>query len=400
MIRTLLFSTLYPSSVRPSHGIFVETRLKHLLSGGEVQTRVVAPVPWFPSSRPMFGEWAVMAKTPRHELRNGIEVWHPRYALPPKIGTTMAPLLLALGACSTVGRLIAEYGDFDLIDAHYYYPDGAAAALLGRWFRKPFVVTARGTDLNLLPDFAVPRRWIKWTKSRAAASIFVCQALQDRLEEIDQTARPQRVLRNGVDLQLFQCRDPEESRARLGLSSGRWIVSVGHLIVRKGHDVAIESLPLLPDDAKLAIVGDGVERSRLVALAKKLGVSDRVLFAGARPQAELSYWYSAAEALVLCSTREGWPNVLLEAMACGTPVVATAVWGTPEVVAAPVAGRLITDRSPEALAHALLEILSAPKRSADVRHYASGFSWDATTKGQIELFREVLAGTQGVAREY
>jgi teichuronic acid biosynthesis glycosyltransferase TuaC len=389
VIRTLLFSTLYPSSVRPNHGIFVETRLRHLLSSGAVQTRVVAPVPWFPSTHDRFGRWAKMARTPHHERRNGVEVWHPRYPLPPKIGTSVAPLLLALGARKTVAHLLAE-GDFDLFDAHYYYPDGAAAALLSRWLNKPFVITARGTDLTLLPQFAIPRRWIKWTKSQAAASAFVSQALKKTLDEIGGPKSRERVLRNGVDLELFQRHDPQASRKRLGLSAGRWLVSVGNLVPLKGHDIVIRSLASLPDDTKLAIVGDGPERTRLERLAGDLGLSERVSIAGAKPQAELPFWYSAAECLILCSTREGWPNVLLEAMACGTPVVATAVWGIPEVVSTPVAGRLIGERTPSAVARAVLELIGSPKQPEAVRRYASSFTWQETTNGQIDLFREVL----------
>jgi teichuronic acid biosynthesis glycosyltransferase TuaC len=396
-MRTLLFSTLYPSSVRPNHGIFVETRLRHLLSSGAVQTRVVAPVPWFPSTHERFGRWAKMARTPQYERRNGVEVWHPRYPLPPKIGTSVAPLLLALGARNTVARLLAE-GDFDLFDAHYYYPDGAAAALLSRWFKKPFVITARGTDLTLLPQLAIPRRWIKWTKSQAAASAFVSQALKNTLDEIGGPKSRERVLRNGVDLELFQRHDPQASRTRLGLSAGRWLVSVGNLVPLKGHDIVIRSLASLPDDTKLAIVGDGPERNRLERLARDLGLSERVLIAGPKPQAELPFWYSAAECLLLCSSREGWPNVLLEAMACGTPVVATAVWGIPEVVSTPVVGRLIEERTPSALARAVLELIGSPKQPEAVRRYASSFSWQETTKGQIDLFREILDSERNARR--
>ena len=118
-VRSLLFSTLYPSSNRPGHGIFVETRLRHLLLSGEVESRVVAPVPWFPSRDPRFGDWSRLAATPRWETHNGIDVWHPRYLLPPKIGMNVAPLMLALGAYPTLRKLKAEGFDFDVIDAHY-----------------------------------------------------------------------------------------------------------------------------------------------------------------------------------------------------------------------------------------------------------------------------------------
>ncbi|WP_201744886.1 hypothetical protein, partial [Escherichia coli] len=120
----LSFSTLYPSSVRPTHGIFVETRLRELLKSGRVESRVVAPVPWFPSTQPRWGEYAKFAATPAREQRNGIDVLHPRYLLAPKVGMSSAPLTLALGARAALRQLIDEGFDFDLIDAHYYYPDG------------------------------------------------------------------------------------------------------------------------------------------------------------------------------------------------------------------------------------------------------------------------------------
>lgn len=149
-MKVLLFSSLFPSSVRPVHGIFVETRLRELIKTECVQAKVVAPVPWFPSKAERFGEYARFAATPRFERRNGLDVYHPRYALLPKIGMHLAPYAMALGALPTLLRLQKEGFDFDLIDAHYYYPDGVAAGLLAKRLGKPFVVTARGTDLNLI----------------------------------------------------------------------------------------------------------------------------------------------------------------------------------------------------------------------------------------------------------
>jgi hypothetical protein len=169
MIRTLLFSTLYPSSVRPSHGIFVETRLRHLLSSGEVETRVVAPVPWFPFRDPRFGEYARHAAVPAHEVRNGIDVAHPRYLLLPKAGMNLAPASLARAGLKAARRLIAEGYDFDLIDAHYFYPDGVAATMIGKALNKPVVITARGTDINLIPKYDRPRRMILQAAEDCAA---------------------------------------------------------------------------------------------------------------------------------------------------------------------------------------------------------------------------------------
>jgi glycosyltransferase involved in cell wall biosynthesis len=389
-LKTLLFSTLFPSSARPNHGVFVETRLRQLLATGEVETTVVAPVPWFPSSNVRFGGWAKFAATPKRETRNGVEVWHPRYPLPPKVGMSVAPLALALGARATLARLISDGFDFDLIDAHYYYPDGAAAALLARWFGKPFVVTARGSDLYVLPRYAIPRRWIRWTERSAAASITVSEALRQQLLQLGGDPNRVRLARNGIDLAAFRLEDRGAARSRLGLPHGRWIISVGNLIGAKGHHVAVEAIGALPQDVQLAIIGDGPDRARLEKLALDRGVAARVRLVGALPQAALVDWYNAADVLVLCSSSEGWPNVLLEALACGTRVVATAVGGIPEVVRSPVAGRLIAERNADVLAAAVLDVLRDSVSRSDVRSYASAFDWKETTDEQLTLFRAVV----------
>ena len=389
-MKVLLFSSLYPSTVRPIHGIFVETRLRELLKTGQVQAQVVAPVPWFPSKSPRFGEYAQFAATPRFEHRNGLDVHHPRYLLLPKVGMNLAPYTLALGALPTVRRLQREGFDFDLIDAHYYYPDGVAAGLLAKWLGKPFFVTARGTDLNLIPEYPFPRKLILKTASAASGSIGVCKALIDSLEQLGADPVKLHTLRNGVDLERFTPEPRELARQRLGLQTqGPYLLSVGHLIERKGHHIAIEALVALPG-VTLLIAGSGPEERALKSLASRLGVSDRVHWAGVVPQAELRWWYSAADVLTLCSSREGWANVLLEAMACGTPVIATDIWGTSEVVSTEAAGRLIERRDARALADAWQDLMSSMPARPTTRQYAEGFSWDATTQGQRQLFEDVI----------
>lgn len=390
MIRTLLFSTLYPSSVRPSHGIFVETRLRHLLASGQVETRVVAPVPWFPFKHPRFGEYAKHAAVPAHEIRNGIDVAHPRYVLLPKIGMNMAPASLARAGLKAARQLIAQGFDFDLIDAHYFYPDGVAATMIGQALGKPVVITARGTDINLIPQYDKPRRMILQAAKECVAMITVCQALKEALIELGAPAEKITVLRNGVDLELFHPEDKPSARAAFGMNDRFAIASVGHLIERKGHHLAIEALAQITD-AELYIAGGGEEETRLRALADRLGVTARVHFLGAMPQARLRTLYSAVDCLVLASSREGWANVLLEAMACGTPVVATNVWGTPEVVAAPEAGVLMDERSAGGIVRAITRLRQAlPTRSA-TRAYAERFGWQPTTDGQLALFQQILA---------
>ena len=393
-VRILLFSSLFPSSQRPIHGIFVETRLRELIKTGQVQAKVVAPVPWFPFKGARFGDYGLYAATPKFEQRNGLDVYHPRYLLPPKVGMNVAPYTMALGALATVRKLQRQGFDFDLIDAHYYYPDGVAAGLLAKWLGKPFVVTARGTDLNLIPEFPFPRKLILQTAAQASASIGVCQALMDTLQGLGADAKKLHALRNGVDLQRFVPESRDTARQRLGLPvSGKLLLSVGHLVERKGHFVAIDALPLLPPDVRLLIAGGGPDRAALQRQAEKLGVAERVQFVGVVPQTDLKWWYSAADALALCSSREGWANVLLESMACGTPVIATNIWGTPDVVSSPDAGVLMPERSGAGLERAWVSLFANyPARDATRRH-AETFSWDSTTQGQLDLFSTIVQAT-------
>lgn len=387
-IRLLTFSTLYPNAARPQHGVFVENRLRHLVASGGATATVLAPSPWFPLKHPTFGTYARFAGVPSRENRHGLDVLHPPYIVLPKIGMSVAPFLLYLSARAAMRRLLAAGHRFDIIDAHYFYPDGVAAALLGREFGLPVFITARGADLNQIADYAIPRRQILWAADRAAGLVTVCQALKDRLVGLGAKGEKIRVLRNGVDLTQFTPIDRDTARRALGVS-GQTLVSVGALIPRKGHDLVIRALLELPGTS-LLIAGEGSERSNLEALAAQLGLTQRVRFLGQVAHEQLAPLYSAADVSVLASSSEGWANVLLEAMACGTPVAATNVSGTPEVVQAPEAGVLIETRTPQGIAAAIRGLLANLPARTQTRAYAEQFSWEATTAGQMQMFTEAL----------
>lgn len=384
----LTATTLFPNPVQRTHGVFVETRLRHLLASGEVTAHVLAPIPWLP---PMvrYSSYGPLQTVPSREQRNGLIVEHPRYLVVPKFGMTLTPLTLYRAMRKRFVALLKEGHRFDLIDAHYFYPDGVAAVRLAREFNLPVTVTARGTDLNLIPEFPAPRKMILDAAAKADGMITVCQALKDTLIEMGVADERVTVLRNGVDLELFRPVDRAAARSALGLSR-RTLASVGLLIDRKGHHHIIRALKDLPDN-DLLIAGDGPDRRALERLVVEEGVADRVRFLGSVDQNRLREIYNAVDALVLASSREGWANVLLESMACGTPVVASAVWGTPEVVARPEAGVLMPSLDPQGVAEGVRRLFAAyPDREA-TRRYAEGFNWNATTEGQLKLFRGILA---------
>jgi glycosyltransferase involved in cell wall biosynthesis len=389
-IRLLTFSTLYPNAAQSHHGVFVENRLRHLVESGEATSTVIAPVPWFPSSNPVFGTWARQASAPRDENRHGLAVHHPRFVALPRLGLLTNPTMLYAAARTAIQRLVAKGLTFDAIDGHYLYPDGIAAVWLGRHFGKPVVLTARGSDTSLLPRYRYPRRMIQEAIRGSAGLIAVSAGLKEGLVELGAPADKVRVLRNGVDLSVFSPpSDRAAMRAALGLGSEPILLSVGLLIERKGHHFTIEAMRHLPGH-RLLIIGEGPLRAELEGLAVRHGVADRVQFLGGRPHSELARYYGAADAMILASSREGWANVLLESMACGTPVVASPAWGSREAVAAPEAGIVIDHTSAQTIADGVRRLLAAGIDRKATRAYAERFGWEETTRGQIELFRQVL----------
>jgi glycosyltransferase involved in cell wall biosynthesis len=393
-LRLLTFSTLYPNPAQPNHGVFVENRLRHLVASDEAASTVLAPVPWFPGRGPDGHPKSRFPEIPLREIRHGITVHHPRFLAVPGVGMATNPYALYRAAKRTLARLTAESFEFDMIDAHYLYPDGVAAVWLARDHGVPVVLTARGSDTSLLPHYRIPGRLIRAAIAEADALIAVSAALKEGLVALGAAPEKVTVLRNGVDLDAFRP-VPDRAGARAGLGlDGPTLLSVGLLIPRKRHHLTIEALAHLPGH-RLLIVGEGPERSALEALAVRLGVAERVRLVGPVPHAHLPRYYTAADVMVLASSREGWANVLLESMACGTPVVATPAWGSREAVAAPEAGVVIDAATPEALAAGIRRVLADPPARAATRAYAERFGWDETTTGQLALFRRVLARRRG-----
>ncbi len=394
-INTLLFTTLYPNQVQPVHGVFVEQRLLQLVATGDVVSRVVAPVPWFPAGHRVFGRYGQYARVPRIESRHGLEVHHPRYPVIPKIGMTFAPALLSNAAIRFLKPRPELRESIDLIDAHYLYPDGVAAVHLGRVLGKPVVITGRGTDLNVIPGFRLARRQIAWAARRAAGLVTVSEALKIRLARLGVPDERIVTLRNGVNPECFYPIEHEQARRQLGFAT-RTILAVGGLTLNKGHHLIVQALAVIPE-TDLLIVGEGPERRRLVDLVKRMGLENRVRLVGQVSQAELRAYYCAAEISVLASSQEGWANVLLESMACGTPVVATDIEGTREVVTCPAAGLLVRERTPEGLAEGIRALLANPPSRSETRDFAESLGWEPTTRGQIELFERILDGERAGA---
>ena len=395
-IRLLTFTSLYPNAVRPHHGVFVEERLRHLVAGGVVSTTVVAPVPWFPLRHWRFGSFASFAAVPEREERNGIRVLHPRYPVIPKLGMSLAPSLMFRALLPVLRRLLYKHPGFDLIDAHYFYPDGVAAVALGRKLNVPVVVTARGTDVNVFPRFLLPRLQIVRAARDAGAVVAVSRALYDKLIRLGVTHEKITVLRNGVDLERFRPLDREALRVKLGLGGSVWL-AVGNLVELKGVSLTLAAIAGI-QGVTLLIAGEGPEESRLRRIAAELRIASRVRFLGSIRQTELVDYYNAADITVLASSREGMPNVVLESLACGTPVIAAPFDGSAELLSAPEAGEIADSRTVAAISAAWTRLRDRrPERSA-TRRFAERFGWGPVIEAQQALYARVLLASGEAAR--
>lgn len=381
-IRLLTLTTLFPNARRPRHGIFIANRLRRLCDTGRVDATVIAALPRFP------GVYRKQAEVPREEDVAGFNVRHPRYFHVPMLGMRLQPRALARALLAEVERCGFSHESFDVVDAHYLYPDGVAAAAVAATLRLPLVLSARGSDVNLIAGIPFARRRIVDAARRAEAVIAVSAALAARMAALGIEERRIHVLRNGVDTAVFAPFPRADARRRLGFDErAPLVLAVGNLVPEKGFELLLRTLARMPD-ARLVIVGEGPLRASLQSLAERIA-QGRVMFRDDVAQPELRFHYAAADVLALPSLREGWPNVVLEAIACGTPVVASAVGGVPEMLTPPAPGRIVTERSEDAWREALEDVLAAVYEPEDVRRHALQFGWEDVVSQQCDLYERI-----------
>jgi glycosyltransferase involved in cell wall biosynthesis len=387
LTRVLVYSSLFPSPRRPIQGLFVAELVKALAASVEV--RVIQPVVAHLNPREIWGGRR------RYLYDRTIPVEAPLCFNMPRFLKGTDARLMALGSRSAFRRT-AE-GRADLVHAHFAYPDGAAAALLAREHRLPLVVTVHGSDLNVLARSPARRRHIQGALKGAAAVVAVAKDLVCKV--VDLGVPPDRVhhIPNGVDLTKFSSGDRAEARIRLGLPrGGRIVLGVGGLVPVKAYDRLIRALSHLGSDTSLVLAGDGPERESLERLAHTLGLASRVRLAGAVPHGTLCAYYRAADVLAISSHSEGWPTVIHESLACGTPVVANRVGGIAEALSSPGLGLLTEGNSEEEMARGIRQALAAPWDAAVLEAVARDHSWQEIARRYLTVYAGAVSG--GVSR--
>ena len=395
-MNVLIVSRLYPRPKDPVLGIFVEEEARELARLCNI--RVVSPVPWFPPLK-IFPKWYGYSQFPLHETRNGVEIFRPRALVLPR--NILFPLLgfsFYLALRRWVDEIDPEF-PIDLIHAHTAYPDGFAAIMLGRSLERPTIITLHGGDVNLYFRRSFGRKLGLWAVSGASHVIAVSDSLRRTVgDDYGADKGKMTVIPNGVDVTSFAPMPQREAQNRLGLrGDSSKILYVGAITTSKGIDYLLTAFKLLRNrrtGVELVLVGQGDYQNGARLLAEELGIAGSVTFAGQRPNEEIPLWMNACDLLILPSLAEGFGVVLIEAMACGKPVIATTCGG-PEDIVTPQTGILVPPADEVALSQALSEALSNGTRfSPEVirQHAVDNYALDRISALIVRLYGQVLQG--------
>ena len=393
--KLLVFSSLFPSKKRPNAGLFIRERMFRV--GKQLPVIVVSPVPWFPF------QWIIRYWKPyfrlqpeKYEEQSGVKVYYPRFVSVPGILKNYDGFFMALGSWFLLRKLKKQQA-FNLIDAHFAYPDGYAATLLGKWFEVPVTITLRGTEVPLskLPT----RRNCMMNALKNATKVFsVSNSLKDLVIGLGANKEKIEVVGNGIDIEKFYPMDKVFVRKSLDIpESAQVMISVGGLVDRKGFHRVIEVMPRLvttfPELIFLIVGGDSPEggiRDKLEEQVQHLNLQNHVRFLGALVSEELKTPLSAADVFVLATENEGWANVFLEAMACGLPVITTDVGGNQEVVNSNDLGVIVPFGDSEALEKGLLKAFETDWDNETILNYAKDNTWDKRVRVLVKNFKQLV----------
>ncbi len=395
--KVLVLSRNYPNSVTPILGLWVEGLVRHISKSCEI--RVVAPIPYCPPL-PGLGELRDFRTIARNQSMDGVDVAHPRFLTGPGNSTyNVEANLYYWSVRRTVDRLRDRF-PFDLIHAHFGYPDGVVAAKLAKRYKVPFIITEHASWVPWMNSYPKARRQAVWAASRCSFHIAVSKFARQTIEQFTGRSDRLRVLPNGVDVNVFR------RMAHFGSTDPNQILYVGFMRHIKGVDILLRAMALLvkqKPDLRLVLIGGGIYRDSksqerdLQELARKLQLEKNVEFVGIKAPHEVARYMCESSLLVLPSRTETFGAVLIEALACGIPVVATRCGGTEDIVRDEI-GRLVEKENSEELAGAMMDVI-VNRNEFDpeaLRRYAlKNFSWEEVAKRTGELYNEAISAKHG-----
>jgi len=392
-IKILSLSCVFPNPAEPGLGLFVRSRLQSVAA--RVAVKVISPVPLLDYWRARDNRHIWHREIARQRQDGNLEVFHPSWLYPP-FGGALNAAFLAAHLLLPVIRLRRRFS-FELMDAHFAHPDGVAAAILAKLLRVPFIVTLRGNE-TMHARHHCRAMFIRWALRRADRVICVSESLRQFAISLGVNPARAKTIPNGIDTTLFYPRDRVDSRYKHEIDENAMIIlSVGALIERKGHHRIIQAVKELQDEgvnAHLLIAGSAGREGRcedqLHRLVSNLTLESKVRFLGQVKPEFLPELMSAADVLCLSTTREGWPNVVHEAMGCGTPVVATSVSGIPDMIPSDRFGIVVPVNDPAALRNALHAALDKQWDRHEIAAWARSRSWEQVAREVLEQMQAIL----------
>jgi glycosyltransferase involved in cell wall biosynthesis len=386
-VKVLLFSNHYPAADAPTRGTYNHAIWQLLAKSCEV--RVVGPVAWWrraKSPRSMIA--------PHRDTAFGLQACFPSYWSIPGV-TPLHGHATFVSALPLLLRMRRAF-PFDVVVGSNAYPDGVGAADVAALAGVPLVQSVIGTDVNELPTRRALRPQIRWALRRARRVVAVSRAMAERVVALG-VPRARVVYRhNGVDGELFAPRSRAEARRRVGLDhSGPVVLYVGNVTLAKGAGVLVEAMARLAaehgrGDVLAVIVGSGAADAEIASRVRGLGLERSVRIVGRRPHSEIATWMCACDVLCLPSFDEGCPNVVLEALASGRPVVASRVGGIPELIEDGDNGLLVPARDAGALADALGAALRREWDPRTLRATVAELSHEPLASAYRAMLEEVL----------
>jgi glycosyltransferase involved in cell wall biosynthesis len=378
----VVVTTFYPNAAFPHRTVFVRNLVQAMRARASVE--VVAPVPYAPPAVRV-ARWRKLRAIPREEEIDGMVVAHPRYAAVPGVDV-LSGFTYGMAVLDGLRRRLRARGPF-LIHAHCAYPDGVGVARAARRLGVPYAITAHGSDINVYAQRPSLRPQVKAAFAGACGVVAVSRAVAEKIEALGTGTPLERIPCAGFDPALFGSQDRGACRDALGIDrAARVVLFVGNLVPVKAVDVLLAAWGMLRDDrARLLVVGDGADRAALQTQAGRSGV----VFLGALPQGEVARWMGAADVLVLPSRSEGMPNVVVEALASGVPVVASRVGGIGELVVEGGNGLLVEPGEAPALAAALASALGRSWDRNGIRASVSHLTWAALAERNLSFLARV-----------
>lgn len=384
----VFFSNSFPNPIQPHRGVYSEQLVKALSRW--VNPIAVCPLPWVPPVALLrrFKDYGLYSRIPREYDFQGNHVYSPKHVVIPRI-SWLTPCFMVLSSYPLLKRLSRSIR-IDIINAHNVFPEGIAAARLGKILQVPVVLTALGSDINEVSNSVIRVRQTRKALQDAHRITAVSKQLCKGIEGLGIAGERITFIPNGVDGEMFFPRDRDACRQSLKLSSPqKMLLFVGAFREVKGVEYLLRAAATLKQQHKLdfnvVLIGGGLSEGTYQRMIDEMDLKDNVMMPGNRPHAEISVWLGAADLFCLPSLNEGMPNVILEALASGRPVVASRVGAIPDIVSSHN-GVLVTPGEPDELSAALDLAIHREWDAEVIRSGVKDLTWDTVAMQYLDAY--------------